>query len=51
MVRVELPPAVTLVGLSDALAPAGRPDTLKVTVEAEPETTAVEMVLVPLVFC
>lgn len=48
MVRVEEPPEVTEVGLKLALAPAGRPEILKVTVWAVPEVVAVLMVLVPL---
>jgi hypothetical protein len=46
-VSVELPPADTDAGLNDALAPLGTPETLKVTVCAAPEVTAVEIVLVP----
>ena len=46
-VKVELPPAVTEVGLSDDVAPAGVPLTERLMVSAVPETTAVEMVLVP----
>src|SRR5438034_7582462 len=48
MVKVELPPAVTAAGLSVAVAPAGSPLALRVTVCAEPLTTAVLMVLVAL---
>ena len=48
MVKVELPPAVTAVGLNVAVAPAGSPLALSVTVCAEPLTTAVLMVLVAL---
>lgn len=44
---VELPPALTEVGLKLALAPLGRPEILKVTVCVPPEVTAVEIVLVP----
>jgi hypothetical protein len=40
-VRVELPPGVTDVGLKLAVAPAGTPDTEKVTVSAVPETRLV----------
>ena len=41
-VRVELPPALTVGGLKEALAPAGRPEvTERVTVSAEPERRAV----------
>src|SRR5207253_6538511 len=47
-VSVLEPPAVTEVGLSEALAPPGTPDTLRFTVSALPEVTAVLMVLVPL---
>ena len=46
-VSVELPPAVTEVGLRLADAPAGVPDTVRATVSALPEVTAVEIVLVP----
>jgi hypothetical protein len=46
-VSVLLPPAVTEVGLTDALAPAGTPETERFTVCADPDVTAVEMVLVP----
>src|SRR5437016_9107796 len=46
-VSVELPPAVTEVGLSVAVAPAGVPFTVRLTVSAEPLVTAVEMVAVP----
>ncbi|TMB28895.1 MAG: hypothetical protein E6J62_16965 [Deltaproteobacteria bacterium] len=42
---------MTEVGLSDAVAPAGVPLTDRLTVSAVPETTAVEMVLVPVAFC
>jgi|SRR5579859_97139 len=47
-VRVELPPAVTEVGLKLAVAPEGTPVTLKLTVCAEPLVTAVLIVEVPL---
>src|SRR2546426_398645 len=40
-VRVELPPAVTEVGLSVAVAPAGAPLTVRLTVSAGPLVTAV----------
>src|SRR2546422_591034 len=43
MVKVELPPAVTAVGLNVAVAPAGSPLALKLTVCAEPLTRAVVM--------
>src|SRR2546425_11012324 len=46
MVKVELPPAVTALGLNVAVAPAGSPPALSVTVCAEPLTRAVVMVLV-----
>ena len=44
---VELPPALTEVGLKVAVAPLGTPEILKVTVCVPPEVTAVEIVLVP----
>jgi len=44
---VELPPAVIDVGLSDAVAPAGVPDTERVIAWALPLVTAVEIVLLP----
>src|SRR6267378_2194386 len=50
-VSVEVPPAVTEVGLNDAVAPAGRPVALKVTFCADPLVTAVEMVDEPLEPC
>src|SRR5437773_8982108 len=50
-VRVELPPAVTELGLSVAVAPAGVPLTVRLTVSAEPLVTAVEIVDVPLAHC
>ncbi len=43
-VNVELAPAVTLVGLNAAVAPAGRPVTESETVWAAPEVTAVPIV-------
>ena len=46
-VRVELPPAVTEVGLSEAVAPAGAPLTESDTDPALPAVTAVEIVEVP----
>ena len=46
-VKVELPPAVTDAGLSDAVAPLGAPVTARLTVPALPESIAVEIVLVP----
>src|SRR6266849_6458189 len=48
---VELPPAVTEVGLSEAVAPEGVPLTASETVTALPLVTAVLMVELPLVFC
>ncbi len=51
MVRVLELPAVTEVGLNDAVAPLGRPEALRFTVWALPEVTAVLMVLVPDAFC
>src|SRR5947207_9759079 len=50
-VSVELPPAVTEVGLTVAVAPAGVPLTLRLTVSAEPLVTAVEMEDVPTAPC
>ena len=50
-VSVELPPAVTTLGLNDAVAPAGRPLAESVTLSAEPLTTAVEIVEVVLPPC
>src|SRR5215467_3426073 len=50
-VSVELPPAVTDAGLREAVAPLGTPETERMTVPALPETTAVEMLLEPLVPC
>jgi hypothetical protein len=47
-VSVEEPPAVTLVGLSEADAPDGTPVTDKLTVCAEPLVIVVLMVDVPL---
>jgi hypothetical protein len=44
-VRVELPPAVTDVGLKLALAPDGRPETERLTLWALPDVTAVLMVV------
>jgi len=51
MVVVELPPAVTALGLKVAAAPAGSPLALKVTVCADPLTTAVAMVDVTVCPC
>jgi hypothetical protein len=47
-VSVELPPDVTLLGLNEALAPVGSPLALRLTACAEPDVTAVVMVLVAL---
>jgi hypothetical protein len=41
-VRVEPLPAVTEVGLNDAVAPVGSPLTLRLTTWALPDVTAVE---------
>ena len=46
-VSVELPPAVTEVGLNAAVTPDGRPLAARATDSAEPETRAVLIVLVP----
>ena len=46
-VRVELPPAVTEVGLNEAVAPEGRPLAESATLCALPLVTAVEIVEVP----
>ena len=51
MVSVEELPAVTEEGLSEAVAPEGAPLTDSATLCAEPEVTAVEMVLVTEAFC
>jgi hypothetical protein len=45
--RVDEPPAVTELGLSDAVDPEGCPLRDRATVWADPEVTAVEIVLVP----
>ena len=50
-VRVDPEPAVTEVGLNDAPAPLGSPPTDIATLWAEPDVTAVEMVLVTEVPC
>src|SRR5439155_337386 len=50
-VSVELPPAVTEVGLRVAVAPPGVPLTVRFTVSAVPLVTAVEMVDVPFAPC
>ena len=47
-VSVELPPAVIVDGLNDAVVPAGTPLALSATLSAEPLVTAVEMVDVAL---
>jgi len=47
-VSVELPPAVMVGGLNEAVAPAGTPLALSVTVCAAPLVTAVEIVDVAL---
>jgi hypothetical protein len=47
MLSVLEPPAVTEAGLNEAVAPAGTPEALRLTVCATPEVTAVEMALVP----
>src|SRR2546428_12973555 len=47
-VSVEPPPAVVVGGLNEAVAPAGTPLALSVTVSAEPLVTAVEIVDVAL---
>ena len=46
-VSVELPPAVTEVGLNEAVTPDGRPLAARATDSAEPETRAVLIVLLP----
>ena len=48
IVSVELAPAVIEPGLKEAVAPAGRPEALRLTVCADPLVTVVEMVEVPL---
>src|SRR5712692_2416540 len=50
-VSVELPPVVTDVGLKEAVAPVGTPETVRLIVSALPETSAVEIVLMPCVPC
>ena len=47
MVSVELPPVVTDVGLTLAVAPLGRPEMEREMSSALPETTAVLMVELP----
>ena len=49
--RVEDPPAVTEVGLSDAVGPLGETLAVRFTVPAEPLVTAVLIVEVPLPPC
>ena len=48
---VELPPAVTELGLNDAVVPEGTPLAESATLSAEPLMTAVEMVDVVLPPC
>ena len=48
---VDDDPAIMEPGLSEALAPGGRPLTERLTLCVEPEVTVVEMVLVPEVPC
>src|ERR1700730_8107224 len=50
-VSVELPPVVTLVGLRPAVTPVGAPPAVRLTVSAEPLTSAVLIVEVPLEPC
>ena len=51
MVRVEPPPAVTLVGLNVPVAPAGKPEMPRFTAPANPLSEVVETVAVPLFPC
>ena len=51
MFKVELPPAVTDVGLNEAVAPPGTPETIRLIVPALPAVTAVEIVLEPFPPC
>lgn len=51
MVNVELPPAVTALGFSEAVGPEGLTTALKLTVPAKPLVTAVLIMLVPLDPC
>ncbi len=51
MDRFDDAPAVTEVGLKVAVTPLGAPVTPRLTVPALPETTAVEIVLLPLDPC
>ena len=46
-VRMALPPAITEVGLSEAVTPAGAPLTERLTVFVTPEVSAVLIVDVP----
>ena len=46
-VSVDPPPEVTEVGLRDAVAPDGAPDTVRVIVCETPDTKAVEIATVP----
>lgn len=50
-VSVELPPAVIVEAVNDAVVPAGTPLAERATVSAEPLVTAVEIVDVPLPPC
>src|SRR5207247_2152468 len=50
-VSVELPPAVTTLGLKDAVVPEGSPPAESVTLSAEPLVRAVEIVDVALQPC
>ena len=50
-VSVELPPAVTELGFNDTVGPVGLTLALRLTVPALPDTTAVEIALVPLAPC
>ena len=48
MVMVDEPPALMDAGFNDAVAPAGNPAAVNVTVSGVPLTTEVEIVEVPL---
>jgi hypothetical protein len=48
---VDVPPDVTALGVKDPLAPVGRPDTVRATDCAAPDTVAVEIVVVALAPC
>ena len=50
-VSVELAPEVIVTGLKVAVAPAGKPDSERLTVCGLPDVTAVAIVLVPDVPC